>query len=429
MVCCPSTEFGPIQNRMQYDRVLGILEDSRRRGGQVLAGGERPAGDGYFLPPTIVTQLPEDARLITEEQFGPVLPVQHFSDVEDAIRRANDTRYGLAASVWSRDLARAHAIALRLEAGTVWINQHRATAANVPFGGIKESGIGRNYSELGLKGNMEARVISVLKSQAAEIHEFEPGQQRGVDCGRLLHRRHVAAIGNDRHEAARNELLHFAMLRRRRPLILLAAEQQRRTGDSRQTARWCPVAAAAPGSARRTPSRCAARTFRRWPRSGRYPAGGPDAPCPRSQFSAIARMPSMRARSSSFRRPWVSRSPASHGASGLKPVSSSAAPRSRAPGLARDLERDASAHRVSNDRERTRIRGQHGARHLGQRIGLSMHRDAEVDAARAQHRALCGPDYLIAHQSGNQHQYPDGSCPQATRIGMIAEDGALWPTK
>jgi acyl-CoA reductase-like NAD-dependent aldehyde dehydrogenase len=94
----------------------------------VLAGGERAAGDGYFLPPTIVTQLPEDARLITEEQFGPVLPVQHFSDIEDAIRRA--------------------------------------TAANVPFGGIKQSGIGRNYSELGLKGNMEARVISVLKSQA-----------------------------------------------------------------------------------------------------------------------------------------------------------------------------------------------------------------------------------------------------------------------
>jgi len=158
------TQFGPIQNRMQYERVLGILEDSRRRGGHILAGGELPERAGYFVRPTIVTGLPEDARLIVEEQFGPLLPVQRFSDVEDAIARANDTRFGLAASVWSRDIERAKSIALRLEAGTVWINQHRATAADIPFGGIKESGLGRNYSLLGLKGNMEARVISVLKS-------------------------------------------------------------------------------------------------------------------------------------------------------------------------------------------------------------------------------------------------------------------------
>jgi acyl-CoA reductase-like NAD-dependent aldehyde dehydrogenase len=160
----PDTQYGPIQNRMQYECVLELLDDSRRRGGEILVGGERPSGDGYFLPPTLVTHLPEDARLVREEQFGPLLPVQRFDDIEDAIRRANDTRYGLAASVWSRDLERARSVALRLEAGTVWINQHRSTAANVPFGGIKESGIGRNYSIIGLKGNMEARVISILKS-------------------------------------------------------------------------------------------------------------------------------------------------------------------------------------------------------------------------------------------------------------------------
>jgi len=158
------SQFGPIQNRMQYERVLGLLADSRRRGGHILAGGQTPSGPGYFVAPTIITDLPEDARLVTEEQFGPLLPVLRFSDVEDAIRRANDTRYGLAASVWSNDLERAKAIALRLEVGTAWVNQHRATAANVPFGGIKESGIGRNYAELGLKGNMEARVLSVLKA-------------------------------------------------------------------------------------------------------------------------------------------------------------------------------------------------------------------------------------------------------------------------
>jgi acyl-CoA reductase-like NAD-dependent aldehyde dehydrogenase len=159
----PATQFGPLQNRMQYERVVELLADSRRRGGRVLAGGEVPAGPGYFVSPTIITGLPEDARLVTEEQFGPLLPVLRFSEVEDVIRRANDSRFGLAASVWSNDLARATAIALRLEVGTAWVNQHRATAANVPFGGIKESGMGRNYAELGLKGNMEARVISVLK--------------------------------------------------------------------------------------------------------------------------------------------------------------------------------------------------------------------------------------------------------------------------
>jgi acyl-CoA reductase-like NAD-dependent aldehyde dehydrogenase len=159
----PATQFGPIQNRRQYERVLGILEDTKRRGGRILAGGVVPAGPGYFFPPTIVADMPEDSRLVQEEQFGPIVPVLRFTDIDDAIRRANDTRYGLAASVWSADPARARAIAQRLEVGTAWINQHRATAANVPFGGAKESGIGRHYSEIGLKSNMEARVVSLLR--------------------------------------------------------------------------------------------------------------------------------------------------------------------------------------------------------------------------------------------------------------------------
>jgi acyl-CoA reductase-like NAD-dependent aldehyde dehydrogenase len=159
----PATQFGPIQNRRQYERVLGILEDTQRRGGRILAGGSVPAGPGYFFPPTVVADIPEDSRLVQEEQFGPIVPVLKFTDIDDVIARANDTRYGLAASVWSADPARARAIAQRLEVGTVWINQHRATAANVPFGGAKESGIGRHYSEIGLKSNMEARVVSLLR--------------------------------------------------------------------------------------------------------------------------------------------------------------------------------------------------------------------------------------------------------------------------
>jgi len=159
----PGVQIGPIQNRMQYEKLLGILEDTKRSGARILAGGEVPKGPGYFFPPTIVADIDENSRLVQEEQFGPIVPVLKFSDVEDAIRRANATRYGLAGSVWSRDIARATAIAARLEVGTAWVNQHRATSAFVPFGGAKESGIGRQYSILGLKGYMEPRVVSVLK--------------------------------------------------------------------------------------------------------------------------------------------------------------------------------------------------------------------------------------------------------------------------
>ncbi len=160
----PSTQMGPIQNREQYERVVGILEDTRLSGARILAGGEVPERPGYFVAPTVVTDIAEDSRLVTEEQFGPILPVLKFRDIEDALRRANDTRYGLSGSVWSSDPERAARIAARLEVGTAWVNQHRATAANVPFGGAKESGIGRQYSVLGLKGYLEPRVISVLKT-------------------------------------------------------------------------------------------------------------------------------------------------------------------------------------------------------------------------------------------------------------------------
>ena len=160
----PSTQMGPIQNREQYERVIAILEDTRKRGAHILAGGDVPKGPGYFVTPTIVCDIAEDSPLVAQEQFGPILPVLKFRDVDDALRRANNTRYGLSGSVWSKDTERAAQIAARLEVGTAWVNQHRATAANVPFGGAKESGIGRQYSALGLKGYLEPRVVSVLKN-------------------------------------------------------------------------------------------------------------------------------------------------------------------------------------------------------------------------------------------------------------------------
>jgi acyl-CoA reductase-like NAD-dependent aldehyde dehydrogenase len=156
-------QLGPIQNREQYDKVVGILNDTVAHGGRILAGGTVPAGPGYFFPPTIVADIDEHSRLVQEEQFGPILPVLKFTDEEDALRRANDTRFGLSGSVWSADPERGARLAARLEVGTAWVNQHRATSATVPFGGAKESGLGRQYAALGLKGYMEPRVISVLK--------------------------------------------------------------------------------------------------------------------------------------------------------------------------------------------------------------------------------------------------------------------------
>jgi acyl-CoA reductase-like NAD-dependent aldehyde dehydrogenase len=158
-----ATKLGPIQNRMQYDKVVDILDDTKRSGARFLAGGDVPKTPGYFFNPTLVTDVDEKSRIVREEQFGPIVPVLKFTDVEDALRRANDTRYGLSGSVWSRDPERAAVIAAKLEVGTAWVNQHRTTAANVPFGGAKESGIGRTYAAMGLKSYMEPRVISVLK--------------------------------------------------------------------------------------------------------------------------------------------------------------------------------------------------------------------------------------------------------------------------
>jgi len=158
----PATTLGPIQNRQQFERVCELKADAARHGAPQ-EGQPAPAGGGHFVLPTVVTGLSESDRLVAEEQFGPVFPVLKFSDVEDAISRANNTRYGLSGSVWSRDLARAQAIAARLEVGTAWVNQHRLTMANVPFGGAKESGIGLTYAHMGLTTYMEPQVISVLR--------------------------------------------------------------------------------------------------------------------------------------------------------------------------------------------------------------------------------------------------------------------------
>jgi len=155
-------KIGPVQNAMQYDKVVALLADARERG-TVLAGGEPLDRPGYFLPPTIVRDLDDDAPLVREEQFGPVLPVLKYRDIEDVIARANDSEYGLGGTVWGRDVARATEVAMRIDSGTVWVNQHLAIDPNIPFRGSKQSGIGGELGQAGLNEYTQAHVVNAVE--------------------------------------------------------------------------------------------------------------------------------------------------------------------------------------------------------------------------------------------------------------------------
>jgi acyl-CoA reductase-like NAD-dependent aldehyde dehydrogenase len=155
-----SSQLGPLQNERQLEKVIDLVDDARRRGGKVLLGGERMRGPGYFYPVTLVTNVANGIRLVDEEQFGPALPIIRYSDVEQAVSWANDSDYGLAASVWGTDPRATSSVAQRLEAGTVYINKHAEVAPNVPFGGIKGSGLGIEFAEEGLAAYTNIKIVN-----------------------------------------------------------------------------------------------------------------------------------------------------------------------------------------------------------------------------------------------------------------------------
>ena len=157
-------DFGPVQNKAQFDKVCALAEDARNSGARFLTGGEPVAGPGYFYPVTIVADIADDTRLVQEEPFGPILPVLKFSDVEDALRRANDSNNGLGGSVWSSDLKRASELAGRLECGTAWVNNHAMIQPNAPFGGVKESGVGVEFGRYGLEEYTSIQTLHISKS-------------------------------------------------------------------------------------------------------------------------------------------------------------------------------------------------------------------------------------------------------------------------
>jgi acyl-CoA reductase-like NAD-dependent aldehyde dehydrogenase len=159
----PGTQLGPLNNKMQFERVIELVEDAGKQGGKFATGGQPLAGDGYFFPPTLVTGVAEGTRLVDEEQFGPALPILPYREVEDALERANRTMYGLSGSVWSSNPERAAEVAGRLECGTAWVNQHLAIAPNLPFGGAKWSGIGVENGPWGLLGFTELQTVNIAK--------------------------------------------------------------------------------------------------------------------------------------------------------------------------------------------------------------------------------------------------------------------------
>jgi acyl-CoA reductase-like NAD-dependent aldehyde dehydrogenase len=157
------TQLGPLNNKMQYDKVREMIDDARKHGAKVVTGGQQLSAKGYFIAPTIVSEISDGVRLVDEEQFGPALPVIPYRNVEDAVERANATHYGLSGSVWSSDAEKAAAVARELECGSAWVNQHLAIAPNLPFGGAKWSGIGVENGPWGLLGFTEIQVVNVAK--------------------------------------------------------------------------------------------------------------------------------------------------------------------------------------------------------------------------------------------------------------------------
>ena len=161
------TDLGPLISQEQVLRVAALADNARATGGAVVTGGRRPARRGHFYEPTLITGVAAGSRLVEEEQFGPVLPVVRYRDVDRVIDEINAGPFGLCGSVWSDDVERATALAGRLECGSVWVNQHLAMAPDIPFGGAKESGVGTENGQAGLFEYTQLQVLNVARQPVA----------------------------------------------------------------------------------------------------------------------------------------------------------------------------------------------------------------------------------------------------------------------
>lgn len=154
--------MGPLVSRTQLERVTGFLESGAAQGARAAVGGGRGASDGYFVEPTVLVDVKPDMKVVQEEIFGPAVTAEKFKNIDDdIIRRANDTEYGLGAGLWTQDVSKAHELAAKLRAGSVWVNCYNIFDASLPFGGYKQSGWGREMGEQVLNNYLETKTVTV----------------------------------------------------------------------------------------------------------------------------------------------------------------------------------------------------------------------------------------------------------------------------
>lgn len=160
----PEVGMGPVQNKMQFDKLKGFLADVKANGQTIALGGEiDESQSGYFFPITVVDNPPEDSKIVQEEQFGPILPILAYDNVDEAVNRANASIYGLGGSVWGRNTKEAVAVANRLEAGMVWVNEIHTQSVDIPFGGVKQSGLGTEQGDEGRLLFTNAKTVLIHK--------------------------------------------------------------------------------------------------------------------------------------------------------------------------------------------------------------------------------------------------------------------------
>jgi aldehyde dehydrogenase (NAD+) len=157
----PLTDQGPQVSESQFDRIMGYIESGKREGATLACGGERVGDRGYFIQPTVFSDVQDEMKIAREEIFGPVMSIIAFKDMDEVISRANRTTYGLAAGVWTRDIKKAHAVANSVRAGTVWVNCYHVLDTRAPFGGFKQSGMGRELGEYGLQQYTEVKTVTL----------------------------------------------------------------------------------------------------------------------------------------------------------------------------------------------------------------------------------------------------------------------------
>jgi aldehyde dehydrogenase (NAD+) len=156
-----NTEQGPQVDKDQFNKVMSYIDAGKSEKATLLAGGNRVGDKGYFIEPTVFADVKDDMKIAQEEIFGPVMSILRFKSIDEVVDRANKTNYGLAAAVWTKDISKAHAIANSVRAGTVWVNCFDVFDAAAPFGGYKQSGIGRELGEYALQNYTEVQTVTV----------------------------------------------------------------------------------------------------------------------------------------------------------------------------------------------------------------------------------------------------------------------------